>query len=337
MLHNQEVKTTETTFATCGLERGRLRCYRYILLGGCLFFLFLGCQSSVAPSASLDVEFGTCLGELTNQESCSAQVFSPLPIGDIGCWALTRSGISELASSDAFRVKMSWDGQQLSLADPLALSEFPFSTGDRFDMRLVLFDSLSTAELCEEIPIEPSCSEITGCVAKMTRRNTPLSFGERLSFKNELGQCTVDTPKIIAVEVCDGVVDDDCDGIIDEACMRPLDCISGETITCETQCGEGQQACVDGLFTECTARRPSPEVCAVAGASGEDEDCDGVIDEGCSSCTDGETRPCANRCGVAGSERCERGEFQACDAPSVSVEICDGINDEDCDGSIDEG
>jgi hypothetical protein len=52
-------------------------------------------------------------------------------------------------------------------------------------------------------------------------------------------------------------------------------------------------------------------------------------------CTDGETRDCTNACGT-GVQRCTRGAWTACSAPSGRAETCNGVDD-DCDGTTDEG
>lgn len=70
-----------------------------------------------------------------------------------------------------------------------------------------------------------------------------------------------------------------------------------------------------------------------------DEDCDGVVDNGC-DCVDGEMSSCGMDMGVCmpGMATCEAGRWGECVGEiAPSVEICDGVDDENCDGTVDEG
>ncbi|NIS31154.1 MAG: hypothetical protein GWN73_13105, partial [Actinobacteria bacterium] len=80
------------------------------------------------------------------------------------------------------------------------------------------------------------------------------------------GPCEDDvTP---AMEICDGVADEDCDGALDDGCECVVD--SGP-LPCGTDVGEctaGVQSCVDGMLTACEgAVGPRGETC-----DGTDED-----------------------------------------------------------------
>ena len=68
--------------------------------------------------------------------------------------------------------------------------------------------------------------------------------------------------EIISEEICNGM-DDDCNGLVDENLIQ----------SCETFCGSGTKVCSDGLWSECSARQPQPEI-----IDGIDNDCDGEID-----------------------------------------------------------
>ncbi|MEE2786051.1 MAG: MopE-related protein [Myxococcota bacterium] len=162
-------------------------------------------------------------------------------------------------------------------------------------------------------------------------------------------------------DACNGT-DDDCDGRIDE----------DASVRCQTECGEGVQACSNGMLDACSAPTPSEELCDAL-----DNDCDGLVDEdatracntlcgqgtetcqngGYFGCTapqpreeicdnvdndcdtqidEGVAQACQNRCGVEGLSRCVEGQFQTCDAPTPVAETCNGVDD-DCDGETDEG
>jgi MYXO-CTERM domain-containing protein len=127
----------------------------------------------------------------------------------------------------------------------------------------------------------------------------------------ELQTMLDDIVRRIAEEICDGQ-DNDCDGSVDEDLSR----------ACESDCGPGQQSCLNGAWVDCNAANPAAETC-----NGIDDDCDGEIDENLS-------RACNGACG-AGEEICRDGVWNQCDARLPNPEQCNGIDD-DCDGTIDE-
>lgn len=123
-------------------------------------------------------------------------------------------------------------------------------------------------------------------------------------------------------EDCDattlGMTDNDGDGHIAASCCN---------------FASGLLRCGDDCDDSVAAIRPSAsETC-----NGIDDDCDGLVDDllgGTVVCTAGESRSCANACGVLGEQRCAADclGFTECIAP----EACNGCDD-DRDGATDNG
>jgi hypothetical protein len=156
-----------------------------------------------------------------------------------------------------------------------------------------------------------------------------------------------DTPDSCA-DLCNGL-DDDCDNLIDE---------DFASANCDTDCGVGSTACVDGQL-ECNAVQASDD----DSCDGVDDDCDLKFDEDF-ACSDPTPKPgfpatcdpkpatcdpsptctsnnccCACACtgsGVCnGTESCINGNV-TCQGEPISQESCDCL-DNDCDGDKDEG
>jgi hypothetical protein len=134
-------------------------------------------------------------------------------------------------------------------------------------------------------------------------------------------QCNADTP-------CPGG-----QRCVDGECLAAA-CQEGQIRDCETQCSQGQQRCVAGVWQPCSAPPAAGnDICG----DQQDNDCDGTVDEGCSGCQAGGERPCETQCGT-GTEYCgANGEWGGCDAERPTPEICGNNADDDCDGVTDNG
>lgn len=284
------------------------------------------CQDTALDPLTLSFKFGSCLGELQDEQSCSSRIFSSIPQSAIGCWVIRSERVEEIT----YQSLMRWDGRSLNLAQAESAIDFPFNLGNEVSMSLFVFDMPVGAGACSALEVTSSCATDAGCRARLTRRGFRLQFGVPIDFQDDRGQCLVSAPQHISRERCDEV-DNDCDGQIDET-LTCSSCSEGDARSCETVCGVGIERCQMGNYQGCDAPQPRDEVCG-----GVDEDCDGELDEGlsCSVCVEGDERACDTECG-SGLERCLMGSYRGCDAPQPRIETCGG-RDEDCDGSIDEG
>ena len=124
-------------------------------------------------------------------------------------------------------------------------------------------------------------------------------------------------------EVCDNL-DNDCDGLTDDGLLRD----------CSTACGPGNEVCISGNWVNCDA----PPVLPDNQCDYVDNDCDGITDplypEVHSECDGSDSDFCAY--GTWTCRPAENGTECINEDPEDVVEVCDGVEDEDCDGQTDE-
>jgi cysteine-rich repeat protein len=145
---------------------------------------------------------------------------------------------------------------------------------------------------------------------------------------------------VAGVEECDDGDDDDTDDCLHTCRLAACgdgfiwagheDCDGDAPRGCSTSCGStGFQSCVDCAWTADCA--PPFEAC-----NGEDDDCDTVADNGF-GCAAGAAASCTTRCGTTGSGTCAADCTPAASAACTPpAETCNG-EDDDCDGSTDNG
>jgi hypothetical protein len=137
-----------------------------------------------------------------------------------------------------------------------------------------------------------------------------------------------------SAEICNGL-DDDCDGTTDEdftqlgqPCAKGIGaCRTTGTISCFG----------DVMFCASAPEPPGPfELCG----NREDDNCNGLYDEGC-PCEPGQYLPCGTGVGACheGLLLCIDGELSGnCQGATLPLEeVCGDGEDNNCDGSIDEG
>ncbi len=133
-------------------------------------------------------------------------------------------------------------------------------------------------------------------------------------------------------EICNGQ-DDDCNGQIDDGVKRA--CYTGAAGTeGKGICKGGVQVCSAGQWGTCVGEvLPQVESC-----NGIDDDCDGSVDEELvQACYTGPMGTAGVGVCKTGKSTCTAGQWGVCVGQALpQTEICNG-QDDDCDGSVDEG
>ncbi|MEZ4399658.1 MAG: MopE-related protein [Kofleriaceae bacterium] len=132
-------------------------------------------------------------------------------------------------------------------------------------------------------------------------------------------------------DVCNNL-DEDCDGIFDED-FTPTSC-GVDT----GACAPGTTACVGGVLACSGGVGPVAETC-----NNVDDDCDAIVDGMAQPCYPAgagcnlATGVCQGVCRL-GTQTCTAGSYGACaGAVTPGVEVACNLQDDDCDGRVDEG
>lgn len=154
---------------------------------------------------------------------------------------------------------------------------------------------------------------------------------------------TMPTVSPVQLDAC-GNGDQDCDGAVDEnpdtIFFRDLDG-DGYGLPDDTSLGCSAPPGYAVLAGDCDDTRSAvnpgnPEACNL-----RDDNCDGSTDEGCGCSPDGLSEMCGSTdvgsCRL-GSRTCVAGTWSSCSGVIEPVpEVCDGIEDDDCNGTVDDG
>ncbi len=145
-------------------------------------------------------------------------------------------------------------------------------------------------------------------------------FGTETCEYGEWEDCDATFP---TTEICINGLDDNCNGQTDENCQICVDNDNDNYYAISDSCDEGN---------DCNDQNPNIHPNANEICNGIDDNCNGQIDENL-----------ARQCGISnvgictfGTETCEYGEWEDCDATFPTTEICINGLDDNCNGQTDE-
>lgn len=125
-----------------------------------------------------------------------------------------------------------------------------------------------TTEVCDTLDndcdgqVDEGCNCTEGATMNCGSDVGACSYGQQSCTSGVWSDC--ENAVLPSAEVCDGA-DNDCNGLVDDGLRR----------SCQTLCGQGEELCIAGEWTFCTAATPTGEICDAL-----DNDCDGEVDEG---------------------------------------------------------
>ena len=142
----------------------------------------------------------------------------------------------------------------------------PFCTADSQDSSIVLAGNDSSAV---SMPADEAQPAVSGIATRQCMDSDGDGFGQYCAKGFD---CDDNNPDINpdSVEVCNSI-DDNCNNIADEYLVRQ--CGVSEIGVCTL----GNERCVNGVWSGCTAITPRDEICG----NGLDDNCNGQTDEGC--------------------------------------------------------
>ncbi len=287
--------------------------YVYFSIG--FFFLFVSCEPSPPAGCTKDQD---CKGDRICQNQICVE-----PQGNKE--ASIENASEKLPERDA-------SSPETTFPDPVS-EEGTLSDQVHSEPQT---ETESQAESQPEPQAEPILEKESLCASGEQRTcysaaPSTLNIGEcraglELCTNGRWGSCS--GQMVPSAENCDGK-DNDCNGMIDDAVVRP--CFTGNAVNRGVGgCKDGTQTCSNGLWGACVGQvLPVVETC-----DGKDNDCNGQVDDGIRS-TSCNVQQAMGLCAV-GALQCTQGVPVCVSLHTPQPESCNK-QDDDCDGSIDEG